>query len=414
MTEPQNLDRALSAARKTLGGDELPPAEVGARFDALYAELEKAPSPERPTTAPPRTFWTRARTTAVLLLAAALAVVVVVVVRRPRELTYTVRGGTADGDYIRTTEAGTAQLSFSDDSVLDLAASSRLRVVGRTSHGAQLVLEGGRVTAHITHTDTTDWTIGAGPYAVHVVGTTFEVVWNPDSSALEVRVDEGTVSVSGPGADAVVRAPQTIHMQAGLVEVPSATPTATPTTTPSATPTATPEIPVVTVDAGVAAARSADPPPVVSWSSRVAKGEFDAVVTDAEKRGVDVVLSSAPASDLGALADAARYTGKLDLAKRALGAERSRFPGSPAAFDATFLLGKISEDGDHAPAAAIAYYNEYLAAAPSGTYEQESLGRKMMLERTQAPDEAKKSATRYLERHPQGAYAAAARKITGP
>ena len=406
MTEPRKLDRALEGARKILGGDELPPDEVGARFDALYAALDQAPAAPAAPAPAPKTFWTRARTATVLLLAAALALAVVLFVRRPHELTYTVRGGSADGDYIRTTETETAKLSFSDESVLDLGESSRLRVVGRTTHGAQLVLEGGRVKAHITHTDTTDWTIGAGPYAVHVVGTTFEVVWSPESGALEVRVDEGTVSVSGPGADAVVRAPQTIHMQARVVEVPSAL--------PSATASAPPEVPVAVPDAGTAPIRSADPVPSVSWSARVAKGEFDAVVGDAQKRGVDGVLSTAPASDLGALADAARYTGKLDLAKRALSAERSRFPGTPGAADATFLLGKISEDDDHAPATAIAYYNEYLGSAPSGTYEQESLGRKMMLERTQAPDEAKKSASRYLERHPQGPYAAAARQIASP
>lgn len=403
MTDPRKLERAIEGARKTFGGDELPPAEVGARFDALYAAIEQAPAPPVTT---PRTFWTRARTSAVLVLAAALAFAIVLYVRRPHELTYTVRGGSADGDYIRTTESGTARLSFSDDSTLDLGESSRLRVVGRTTHGAQLVLEGGRVKAHITHTDTTDWTIGAGPYAVHVVGTTFEVVWLPESGALEVRVDEGTVSVSGPGADAVVRAPQTIHMQAQLVEVPSAL--------PSAIASAPPEVPVVVPDAGVAPLRGVDLVPPVSWSSRVAKGEFDAVIDDAQKRGIDGVLSTAPASDLGALADAARYTRKLDLAKRALSAERSRFPGTAGASDATFLLGKISEDDDHAPKAAIAYYNEYLGSAPSGTYEQESLGRKMMLERTQAPDEAKTSAARYLERHPQGPYAAAARQIASP
>lgn len=409
MTEPRKLDRALESARSTFGGDELPPAEVGDRFDALYAALEQAPeTPETPATPAPRrgTSWTRARTSVVLLIAAALAFAIVFYVRRPHELTYTVRGGSADGDYIRTTETTTARLAFSDESVLDLAESSRLRVVGRTTHGAQLVLEGGRVKAHITHTDTTDWTIGAGPYAVHVVGTTFEVVWLPESGALEVRVDEGTVSVSGPGADAVVRAPQTIHMQAQLVEVPSAS--------PSAIASAPPEVPVTVPDAGVAPPRGVDPVPTVSWSTRVAKGEFDAVVEDAQKRGVDGVLATASVTDLGALADAARYTRKLDLAKRALSSERSRFPGTAGASDATFLLGKISEDDDHAPATAIAYYNEYLGSAPSGTYEQESLGRKMMLERTQSPDEAKKSAARYLERHPDGPYAAAARQIVSP
>src|SRR6185312_593657 len=89
---------------------------------------------------------------------------------------------------------------------------------------------------------------------------------------------------------------------------------------------------------------SATAAPAMTWAQRVARGDFAGVIAEAEAKGVDATLASATLADLAALADAARYGGKLDLARRALGAERARFSGSREASNAAFLLGRIADD----------------------------------------------------------------------
>src|SRR5690606_9280331 len=80
---------------------------------------------------------------------------------------------------------------------------------------------------------------------------------------------------------------------------------------------------------GGAAAAPALTPTRVGWSARVAAGEFDAGLAEADERGVDAVLASASAQDLVALGDAARYRGRGGVASRCLTALRKRFAGSP-------------------------------------------------------------------------------------
>ena len=50
------------------------------------------------------------------------------------------------------------------------------------------------------------------------------------------------------------------------------------------------------------------------------------------------------AAELVALADAARYAGRTYLAERVLRAQRTRFPGTPAAGAAAFFLGRLADD----------------------------------------------------------------------
>jgi len=375
------LARAIDAARETFPGPEPDEAALNGELDALFTKIEK-PVP-------------RVRRWPILLAAAALLFsVVAIYVAWPRPITFVVEDGVAEGPYVRTTDR-TARIVFSDQSEIDVEPQSNVRIVDRTSQGAHLVLENGRLDAHVIHQRKTNWTIGAGPYEVHVVGTRFEVEWHAETGSFDVRVTEGTIRLTGPTADVLVRAPQGFHVESQVV--------APPVETASAS--------VVAVDAGVAPQPTIAPKPTVTWSARVAKGEFQTVVDEAERRGESDVLNRASASDLNALADAARYTGKIDLAKRTLESERTRFPKKT---DATFLLGKIAEDNDHAPTKAIEYYDAYLVETPSGTYAQECLGRKMSLERKSAPQSAKASADRYLRAYPDGSYAGVAREILRP
>jgi len=153
--------------------------------------------------------------------------------------------------------------------------------------------------------------------------------------------------------------------------------------------------------------------PLRDWRAELADGHAGAVVADAQRRGLARVLDAASSEDLAALADAARYVGDGDLARRTLLVQRRRFPGSSRAADASFLLGRL-DDESAGTATALAWYDRYLAEAPAGAYVSEALGRKMMaLERAHRRDEASAIAADYLRRFPKGTYAQGAGLLVG-
>jgi hypothetical protein len=147
----------------------------------------------------------------------------------------------------------------------------------------------------------------------------------------------------------------------------------------------------------------------LGWAKSVAQGNFNTVLEEAEKRGVANTLATASLGELQALADAARYGRRTALARRVLLAERSRFPGSRAAVEAAFFLGRIVEDeGGNA----IEWYDRYLAESGNGSYASQALGRKMMLVYgRKGAAQTQNLAEDYLSRYSSGPYAAAAKKI---
>ena len=148
-----------------------------------------------------------------------------------------------------------------------------------------------------------------------------------------------------------------------------------------------------------------------NWSARVASGDAGVVVADAESLGIDATMRQADAADLAALADAARYAGRPDLAERVFSASRRRFPGSSQAHAAAFLLGRMADDrGDSA--AGLRWYRAYLAETPAGPYAAEALGRQMLIvRRVQGREAALPIAQEYLGRFPNGTYLLEARAL---
>jgi len=123
------------------------------------------------------------------------------------------------------------------------------------------------------------------------------------------------------------------------------------------------------------------------------------------------VPAGVPATELAALADAARYRRRDDVARRALLAERARFPRSARARDAAFLLGRLEETSGGG-VRALEWYDRYLQEAPLGAYASEALARKMTATaRVQGPRAAREVAATYLRRFPNGSYAASARGL---
>ncbi len=148
------------------------------------------------------------------------------------------------------------------------------------------------------------------------------------------------------------------------------------------------------------------------WADELASGHWDRILEDVERAGVEATLDKASSEDLFALANAARYRRRTDLARTALLAERRRFPGSPRALDAIFLLGRVEESGERGMARAITWYDQYLARAPTGAFAAEALGRKMTLvDELEGPAEARPIAEEYLRRFPRGSYVGSARAL---
>src|SRR5262249_12006861 len=146
-----------------------------------------------------------------------------------------------------------------------------------------------------------------------------------------------------------------------------------------------------------------------AWLAALAAGDFDAIVRDAEREGPRA-LASRSTDELAALADAARYRRRDDLAPSALRAQRRRFPGAARANDAAFLLGRIEEAGSGGLASAVKWYDRYLEEAPSGAYASEALGRKMVaVQKLYGTERARAVAEEYARRFPSGTYAGAAR-----
>jgi TolA-binding protein len=364
---------------------------------------------------------------AIAVAAIAVAVSLFAFLGRDRPLTYEVaNAAVSEGGYVATA-AVQAYVRFSDRSEIEVAPATSVRVSGLEVHGARVMLEGGLLHVRIRPERRTSWTLEAGPYVVHVTGTEFDLAWRVDEQVLDLRLRKGSVIVEGPLADAGVRVSAGQHLVANhnagtlsLVDELSVLPASSEAPPPAlaAVPSASPAPALASPidvapsarlrDLGPTAKSHAEAP---SWQARVAHGDFDGIVADAERRGLDRALTESSAADLAALADAARYARREDVARRALSAQRTRYPGSTQARDAAFFLGGLAE-GQKADAASLEWYDIYLGENPDGAYASQALGRKMMLlERLHGPRSARAVAAEYLARFPEGPYAGSASKL---
>jgi hypothetical protein len=251
------------------------------------------------------------------------------------------------------------------------------------------------------------------------------VSWDPSSERFELVLRHGHVVVSGPlvggsiallaGHRLVVSLPdaQTVITEEQPGDATDVTVAAGPPALPSASPAESKDARArPAVSAARSAAPIAKPRGPRNWAADLARGQWDRILADVDRDGVDAALADASSEDLFALADAARYRRRTDLAVAALRAQRVRFPRSPRSLDAIFLLGRVEELRDHGTARAIDWYDHYLAQAPTGAYAAEALGRKMILTNEAGGAAAAQAlADEYLRRFPAGSYAGAARAL---
>jgi hypothetical protein len=423
------------------------------RAGALLRGAVETPEPEAPhallrdrlvTEAARRRERRPARLVVAFAAAGAFALLVAIWLARPSSrspITFAVGSRNAPARLSGSASPAADQqvaLFFSEGSVVTLHAQARAHVQATTDRGALVRLEQGKVRCDIVHRAGAQWTLAAGPYTVQVRGTTFEASFEPASSSFELRTLSGVVSVRGPGleADAEVRggqrfvaAPASARIEPlpGLAEppLPAAAagwgdpfaPAASPQVAPL--PAASRGSPPGLVEgrghapapSGSSAAKPGRPDALDRWAALVARGELAEVLARAERTGLEAVLADAPSEDLEALADAARFSGRTELARRALRAVRARFAGSARAASAAFLLGRLSDDAGDSRAAT-GWYEAYLHEAPAGALAPEAAGRRMIALRAAGePDAARAAARAYVRDFPSGPYAGLAREI---
>jgi TolA-binding protein len=387
-------------------------------------------------------------------------------------LSYEIKGGRVlDGGYLSETNRVGMALRFNEGTTLEFAPGARGRLRSITRQDARIAVDSGAASLRITPNPARHWAIEAGPFVVSVKGTVFDVSWEPSLERFELGLREGRVTVEGPisggqltlekgqhlvvdlaRAETVITESPSARLAgdmaqnpdgattpstpavssatlptvgAGLPPTNGASPSATPppthedssedsaaqgTTTrsltqPSATPSETTGAPSPN---GLASKAKA--PATRSWAQELANGNWDRILSEVSREGVAVALDRASSEDLFALADAARYRHRFDLARDALLTQRRRFPNSARALDALFLLGRVEEP--RSATGALNWYDEYLKRAPTGGYAAEALGRKMViLNQTSSKAQARAIAETYLSRFPQGSYAGVARAI---
>jgi ferric-dicitrate binding protein FerR (iron transport regulator) len=419
--EEEPTTRALTQLTELLRDAPARPSqpEMEQGLAALRARLA-APSPRRVT---------RPLVAAAVVLCAALALTATFLGGRAWSThekaiaVARVEGGQLlQGGYLSESGAEGVRLFFDEGSecALTPGGRGRLRVERAT---VRLLLERGAASLRITPTKEPRWSVESGPFLVTVKGTDFTVGWDPTSERFELTLRRGRVVVTGPllGDDFVVRPGQKLSVslpKAETIITEERPPVASASVAPLPSPTA--DLPVTAGSAEPSRPSDSAPAPSPSlvggaprqWRAALANGEWDRILAEAEGAGVESTLERASSDDLFALADAARYRRRTALAESALLAQRRRFPSSPRAAEAVFLLGRVAELRPSGRALALDRYDDYLARSPSGTYAAEALGRKMTLvKELRGAVKARPVAQAYLRQFPDGSYAGAAKTL---
>jgi len=419
------VEDVASLARQGLG--QVTDAELNRGWERLANRLEQGQHMEAPISLRPRFPWGK------WVLAGAAAVVLGIAAYRlplqssDKPLHYVVEGATVQPPET-ITATSTARVLFSDESSLGIAAMAKIKVLGTDAHGAQVAVSDGSIDVMVKPRRNSSWRFEAGPFSILVKGTSFrlgfdaakgrmdlhmktgvvEVLSPRENRALTLRAGESLELFATPPREAPIAAPVRVTQEILRPEVSSTLSLATPAETSPASRAAAKHAASgnrLALHDGALASHS------LSWSDLIAKGDFSAIVQDAERRGLDVTLARGSAQDLITLADAARYTRRYETARQALLALRARFAGGDRAKDAAFFLGRLAEVGPASSDAAMTWYDTYLAEAGRGPYASEALGRKLTLLVHRDPELARRTARTYLQRFPEGNQSELARSV---
>jgi hypothetical protein len=362
-------------------------------------------------------------------LAAAFAVAALawlVVGRPPDRLEFQVDGRAGQAQtWLAAPAARAVVVQFSDGTQLLVDPLSRARVVDTGRNGASIALENGSLSAHVVHTQHSAWRLIAGPFAVRITGTRFDLGWDSVSQRFSITVREGSVGVAGSivGAERAVRAGETLvaSVAEGRFDLINgserlALPTDAGGFIPSTDGSAS-------TDPGAASGNVPAPPEPVApetrgkdasggWRELAKRGDLRRAFAIADGLGFQSICETATPAELLVLGDAARLSGRADRAFEALSTLRRRYPHDPRRAAAAFALGKVAFDQRHAYAQAAEWFSTCVREQPNGPLAREAWGRQIEALRSIGDGAAAKRAAReYLSRYPDGPHADIARAV---
>jgi len=348
------------------------------------------------------------------------------------------RGFAAPGAWYSAEGGEPLSVRFADRSSMRLSPGADARILEIGEHSARVLIERGTARMTVVHRPGTDWRVEVGPYAVSVKGTVFDVSWDPGNKVFSLAMHSGAVEVDGPllaarkriaGGEVLTIWLREARYEIALGEVvpapePEAKKSASPTAeappreapgearTPRGAGRGTAKIPPARDKPTTPSGDFGTAQPVERWGELNRRGEFDAVVRRAEERGVDAVLGTSDASDLLALADAARLEERWDLAESAYVAVHARFPKTKASATAAFSLGRMAFDQQHLYEKAARWLATYLDEQAAGPLAAAALGRLVEARKNAGDDSgARAAAVEYLRRFPDGPHAALAASV---
>lgn len=329
-----------------------------------------------------------------------------------------------EGCFVRTGPDQKETVRFDGGHRFEFGAQTAGRVAEAGDGRVTVDMTEGEVSASIVPGSNIAWTVRAGPYAVMVKGTIFQVRWEDAMSRLFVTVERGKVAVSGPGIDdegVYLSAGKSLRAESGIgrVVVEDRATATVPPSVPDAVPSveigddATEEVSPSMTDGSETDGRSPQVPRRVaaaaSWRELYERGEFATITESAFRKGVEGLKRRLGREDLWAVANAARYQRNREMADTFFAAYRERFPRTAQAKTAAFLLGKSALAAKRFPSAR-QWFEAYLTEAPSGPLAEEALGRLIQINRRMGDvDGARRAAEAYLARFEGGHFSKQAR-----
>lgn len=364
----------------------------------------------------------------------------------------------------------TIPVSFSDGSLVTLVGGTRARVTSVSAVGAEMIVESGKAEVHVAPKPHASWKFNLGPYVVNVLGTHFDVAWQPESDKFELTLYKGRVQISGClfGEGRAVVAGETVRAfcRAERLETTlggprdgGASASAAPTpvsgsgaalVVASGSPGTSLPAPSMGVsrhsdnpkeDVGQGSPNSShregrdvavkpgggmeSSPPVqqpavapalsATWQALAAAHDYKGALRAAEQVGFEAECARLEPKGLMLLADVARYAGNVPRADYAYSAVRHRFAASSESTLAAYFLARLAFDERGNYGQAVSWFRTYLAENPSGGLAREALGRLMEAQhRLGRKSEASASARRYLAEYPMGPGAPLARQLISP
>jgi len=426
MDETRKLEELGEKVAEELGGGP-DPARREAQRRAVMALATQRPGGRR----------TRLALAFAATVLVAVGTFVLLQVLVPKPIVFWVGDQTSGGEEGAWLEAEATALPvrFEDGTRVELQPGASGRVFAGDREDVRVVLSQGRVEAKIEPETRSRWTVEAGPYHVMAMGTVFEVDWKTDPLLLEVFVQSGRVEVKGPGIQAVgVRLEKRdrlrlskagAHFSLSVENLPDRPPAPSSPEEVSARLEAIEAVKEQSVtrppprepkkkEAAVSESKvaSLDRHRPETWEDLFDLGRYSDAVEAAGKQGFEHLYKTLDDFQLWRLADAARYTGRGELAREALLSIRRRFRSSWRARVAAFLLGRIAIEMLNDPREASGWFKIYLREDPDGPLAEEALGRRISTCRQSGMRaESCRVAAKYLDRFPEGSFAEYARSV---